>query len=257
MLVLQEWINNIYTNLTDTLADSSHNINSGITKKVYDKELITANSINTLIESIKSLSNNVYMSNYADCFINNEKLDNVAYGNLIQSTTKTQIDNYVEDILNICQNQVSTITPASGNTNYVNSFSASGNTNYVNNFSASGFTDYVNNFRASGFTNYINNFSAGFSKRAYGGFVNNRNFFRSGFSNNTFFLSSAHSNMSQTSSGFSRDGNTFRTSGFSRNGNNFRTSGCTDYGNNFQRGQTRVDFQVKINGTLVTNSNII
>lgn len=263
--VTKDWINTVYVNLTDTLANSEHNINSGITKKTYGQEIMTDDQINSLIDSIRSLSNNIYIKNYADCFKNSDPLDKVSTDTIIKGVTKTQIDNYIEDILDICQNQVQSTIAATGNTNHINNFSpASGCTDKGNNFSpASGCTNYGNNFSpASGCTNNGNNFRAGNSNVGHGsGNTNKGNNFVF-FSTNSaskgvggrcadFFRATRSGNTNQGNnfrrptfatesnagggSGNTNKGNNFRSaSGFANNGNTFSgASGFTNKGNNF------------------------
>ena len=268
-LLTKDWINTVYTNLTDTLANSEHNINSGITKKTFGQEIITDDQINILMNSIQALSNNTYIKNYADCFKNNDSLDTVNTDSVIKEVTKTQIDNYIEDILDICQNQVKTTIAATGNTNYSNNFSsAMGNTNKGNNFSeASGCTNYGNVLiAATGDTNYGNNFSRAFFSQICGnnfreasGCANcGDNFTFTGYNNvgkvntasgktnqgNNFYFFATRSaskgvggtgftdNFKVVSGGNTNKGNNFGLTGFSTE-TNARFSGDTNKGNNF------------------------
>lgn len=212
--ITADWLNQIYVDLTDTLANSDHNITSGITKvSVAAGDKLLASTVNTLIDNIKSLQNNSFIKSYADAFKNGEALDSVTAGAKVASTTKEQIENYMTDILDICQNIITSQGGASGDTNNSNTFSAaSGNTTNVTNFSpgggvavnvttfraatgdgfnstnfspASGCTQRSTTFRAgSGFTNTsdnnrVNNFSAA------GGNTNNSRTFRAASGNTT------------------------------------------------------------------------
>ena len=250
--VTKDWINTVYVNLTDTLANSEHNINSGITKKTYGQEIMTDDQINSLIDSIRSLSNNIYIKNYADCFKNSDPLDKVSTDTIIKGVTKTQIDNYIEDILDICQNQVQSTIAATGNTNHINNFSpASGCTNNGNNFRAgnsnvgygSGNTNKGNNFvffSTNSASKGVGGRCADFFRATRSGNTNQGNNFRrptfatesnaGGGSGNT-----NKGNNFRSASGFANNGNTFSgASGFTNKGNNFSpASGFTNYGNTF------------------------
>lgn len=85
-LISKNWINEVYISLTDTLANTDHKISSGITKKTFSAgEKITADSLNALVSSISGLSSNYFLKNYATCFTDNEALNNVNAGALIES----------------------------------------------------------------------------------------------------------------------------------------------------------------------------
>lgn len=165
-----DWINQVYTDLTDTLANDDHKITSGITKKIYSStSKITAQSVNDLITSIKSLSDNNFIKKYADCFKNEETLTTPTTKAPIKETTKNEIDNYMEDILKICGNTIATTT---GNNNCGDNFFESGCNFCENNYRwplfwtenggrGSNGRDNTNNGQGSGCTNRCSAFRRG------------------------------------------------------------------------------------------------
>lgn len=204
----KEWFEDAYISLTDTLNDSSHKISSGISK-VSPSSIIKDEEINGLINSIKSLSSNFYLKNYADCFINEKTLDNINEDEIIKIATKNQIDEYITDILNICGNVTQEEQAASGCTKCTTTFRAASNgTTFTaarngNNFTTSNGTT----FRAATRTGNSNT-----------GTVTNGTTFRagSGCTNRN-----ANSNFSKGDSSCSET--------CTQQGNNFRAgSGCTN-----------------------------
>lgn len=288
MKIEKNWINDVYTSLTDTLANDQHKITSGITKKTFAAgSKATAAGINTLINEIKGLRSNEFLGRYADCFTGNEVLNTTTSGTKILDDTKEQIDNYVTKILQICGNKAtSQVVFESGDTNKGNDFerhSATGDTNHGDNFErhpATGCTNKGNDSEYhpfstySGNTNKGNNFEPATCGRNFGGCINNS---QSRCTRNTVF--SGNSSTGNTNKGnnfkpsFNADrnftgdvnqGNDFQpsfSSGDTNKGNDFQpafNSGDINKGNDFAENvRTRTDFNVKINGTPVANSNFI
>lgn len=284
MKIEKNWINDVYTSLTDTLANDQHKITSGITKKTFAAgSKATAAGINTLINEIKGLKSNEFLGRYADCFTGNEALNITTSGAKILDDTKEQIDNYVTKILQICGNKAtSQVVFESGNTNKGNDFerhSATGDTNKGNDLEhhpAIGCPNRGNNFEYHPFstlcTDKGDNFRAPTCAGNFAGCVNNS---QRPCGRNTVF--GGNSGTGKTNEGNKPAFNHFRNftgdtnkgddfqaafnSGCAHNGNDFQAafgSGCTDKGNDFsEEVRTRADFNVKINGTPVANSNFI
>ena len=318
MKIEKNWINDVYTSLTDTLANDQHKITSGITKKTFNSgSKATAAGINTLINEIKGLRSNEFLGRYADCFTGNEVLNTTTSGAKILDDTKEQIDNYVTKILQICGNKAtSQVVFESGNTNMGNTFRsypetgdtnkgddftrhpATGDTNHVDDFTrypATGDTNKGNDSEYhpfstySGCTNRGNDFEPPSCRGNFGGCVNNsqsRCFRNSVFSGNSATGNTNKGNDFKPSfnadrnfTGDTNQGNDFQPSfgtGDTNKGNDFQpafnsgdinkgndfqpafNSGDINKGNNFAEDiRTRTDFNVKINGTPITNSNYI
>lgn len=246
--ITQSWIDNIYTQLTTTLANSTHNITSGITDPniaVGDKILATGTkSINNLIDSIKGLESNFYLQNYADCFTNDETLSSVAQNNKINETTKDQIDSFVNDILDICAHVVTSNPGSSGCTDYINNYrEATGCTN-CGYFPASGFNhcpyQICTDYGVCSYDPPSGNNNCGFSAASCGkGYENVGNRVGSGCTNantgTTDTVIARYSNACNAYmniSGFTQrftptHGNNFSVSGFNTESNcGFSAGGC-------------------------------
>lgn len=211
-----DWINQTYTDLTDTLANDEHKIVSGITKKTFSPtSKVTAQSISDLITSIKSLNNNNFIKNYADCFKNNEDLTIPTAKNPIKETTKTEIDNYMDDIMRICGNEITTNYPSTGFNQGDNNFHP-----------ARGCFHYINNFRSNSNTPTFATEGSGFGRWGSGAGKPNSN---AGDSTHT---------------GYTQCGDDFQDA--------FGNSNCTD---NFQPSFSRTDYGVVIGQPNVLNTN--
>lgn len=318
MKIEKNWINDVYTSLTDTLANDQHKITSGITKKTFNSgSKATAAGINTLINEIKGLRSNEFLGRYADCFTGNETLNTTTSGAKILDNTKEQIDNYVTKILQICGNKAtSQVVFESGCTDKGDNFErhfATGDTNKGDNFErhpATGCNHNGNDFERhpatgctnkgndseyhpfstySGNTNKGNNFEPATCGRNFGGCINNSqsrctknvvfsgnsatgntnkgNNFKPSFNADRNFTGNVNQGndfQAAFGSGDTNKGNDFQAafnSGDINKGNNFQpafNSGDTNKGNTFSEDvRTRTDFNVKINGTPVANSNFI
>ena len=288
MKIEKNWINDVYTSLTDTLANDQHKITSGITKKTFNSgSKATAAGINTLINEIKGLRSNEFLGRYADCFTGNETLNTTTSGAKILDDTKEQIDNYVTKILQICGNKAtSQVVFESGCTDKGDNFERhfeSGCTDKGDNFErhpATGCTNQGNDSEYhpfstySGHTNEGNNFKPATCGRNFGGCIDNR---QSRCIKNVVFNGNSATgntnkgnnfkpsfNADRNFTGNVNQGNDFQaafSSGDINKGNDFRpafNSGDTNKGNTFSEDvRTRTDFNVKINGTPVANSNFI
>lgn len=284
MKIEKNWINDVYTSLTDTLANDQHKITSGITKKTFNSgSKATAAGINTLINEIKGLRSNEFLGRYADCFTGNEALNTTTSGAKILDDTKEQIDNYVTKILQICGNKAtSQVVFESGCTKYGDTYvhhPATGCTQCVDNLEehpATGCPDRGNDFGYHPFSTRCgdrgNDYRAPVCAGNFAGCLNKS---QKPCGRNTVFGGNEGTgctnqgnkpafNQHRNFTGETNQGNNFRaafTTGCAKDGNDYRPAfgtGKTNHTDDFSEDvRTRADFNVKINGTPVANSNFI
>lgn len=284
MKIEKNWINDVYTSLTETLANDQHKITSGITKKTFASgSKATAAGINTLINEIKGLKSNEFLGRYADCFTGNEALNATTSGTKILDDTKEQIDNYVTKILQVCGNKAtSEVIFTSGCTkcgDNLREYPETGCTNIeretfhpetgCTNAERAQFhpfstytdcTDKENNFRRA---TCVGNFGgcADHKKRPCSG---NVLFSGNSPTGNTACGVKRSFNANPNFTGDTHNGNNYReafTTGHDHNGNNFRpafTTGQSHDIDDFRKDvRIRADFNVKISSTAVVNTNFI